>query len=89
MFEDLQNTKDLNKKIKLTAKRNNIFLIEREKIFCNFDEKRCPSITNEGYKIYYDYGHITEKGANFFARIIEKDKLFLKYLNSTVHISSN
>jgi peptidoglycan/LPS O-acetylase OafA/YrhL len=89
MFEDLKRKKDLNKKIKLIAKRNNIFLIEREKIFCNFDEKRCPSITREGYKIYYDYGHITDKGADFFARIIEKDELFLKYLNSTLYLSSN
>ena len=44
-------------------------------------KKRCPSITQEGYKIYWDYGHITDKGAEFFARIIEKDKLFLKYLS--------
>ena len=81
--------KDINKKIKLIAKRNNIFLIEREKIFCNFDKKRCPSVTEEGYKIYYDYAHITDKGADFFARIIEKDELFLKYLNSSLDLSSN
>jgi hypothetical protein len=49
----------------------------------------CPSITKEGYKIYWDGTHITDKGAEFFARIIEKDVLFLKYLNSTLHISSN
>ena len=89
MFKDLRNKKDINKKIQLIAKRNNIFLVKREKIFCNFEEKRCPSVTEEGYKIYYDYGHITDKGADFFARIIEKDELFLKYLNSTLHISSN
>ena len=89
IFEDLKNKKDINKKIKLIAKRNNIFLIEREKIFCNFDKKRCPSITEEGYKIYYDYAHITDRGADFFARIIEKDELFLKYLNSSLDLSSN
>ena len=89
MFEDLKNEKDINKKIKLIAKRNNIFLIEREKIFCNFDKKRCPSVTEEGYKIYYDYAHISDKGADFFARIIEKDELFLKYLNSSLDLSSN
>ena len=66
-----------------------MFLIKREKIFCNFYEKRCPVITKEGYKIYWDYAHITDKGAEFFARIIEKDDLFLKYLDSTLNISSN
>ena len=89
MYLDLLNKKEINQEIELIAKRNNVFLIKREKIFCNFNEKRCPSITEELYKIYWDYGHITDKGAEFFARIIEKDELFLKYLNSTLHISSN
>jgi hypothetical protein len=52
-------------------------------------KKRCPSITQEGYKIYWDGEHITDKGAEFFARIIEKDQIFLKYLNSTINISSD
>lgn len=89
MFLDLKNKSDINQQIELIAKNNNIFLIKREKLFCYFDEKSCPSITSEGYKIYYDYGHITDKGADFFARIIKKDELFMKYLNSTLNISSN
>ena len=89
MFLDLKNKSDINQQIELIAKNNNVFLIKREKLFCYFDEKSCPSITSEGYKIYYDYGHITDKGADFFARIIKKEELFLKYLNSTLNISSN
>jgi hypothetical protein len=89
MFLDLKNKSNINQQIELIAKKNNVLFIKREKIFCNFDLKRCPSITEEGYKIYWDYGHITDKGAEFFARIIENDELFLKYLNSTLHISSN
>lgn len=89
MFLDLRKKNELNKKIELIAKNNNVFFIKREKIFCNFNEKRCPSITKEKYKIYYDSEHITDKGAEFFARIIEKDELFLRYLNSTLKISSN
>ena len=89
MFLDLKNKNEVNEKIKLIANNNNIFLIKREKIFCNYDLKRCPSITKEGFKIYYSSAHITEAGANFFSRIIEKDKLFLKYLNSTLNIFPN
>ena len=89
MFLDLKTKKNINYQIELIAIKNNVFLIKREKIFCNFNQKSCPSITKEGYKIYHDYAHITDKGAEFFARIIEKDELFLKYLNSTLHISSN
>ena len=89
MYKDLHKKKDVNKKIKLIAKENKVFLIEREKIFCNLNERSCPSITKEGYKIYWDYEHITDKGAEFFARRIEKDKLFLEYLNSALQISSD
>jgi len=89
IFLDLKNKRNINQQIELIAKKNNVPVLKRETIFCNFDLKRCPSITEEGYKIYWDYGHITDKGAEFFARIIENDELFLKYLNSTLHISSN
>ena len=88
MYLDLLNTKEINDEIEFITKKNDVFFIKREKIFCNFYEKRCPSITEEGYKLYWDYSHITDKGAEFFARIIEKDEFFLKYLNSSLNISS-
>jgi peptidoglycan/LPS O-acetylase OafA/YrhL len=87
MFLDLKNKSNINQQIELIAKKNNVFLIKREKIFCDLKKKRCPSITLEGNKIYYDAFHITDKGAEFFARIIEKNELFLKYFNFTFHIS--
>jgi len=88
MYLDLLNTKEINEEIEFITKNNDVFFIKREKIFCNFYEKRCPSITEEGYKLYWDYSHITDKGAEFFAGIIEKDEFFLKYLNSSLNISS-
>ena len=88
MFLDLMNKKEINDKIKLIAKKNNVYLIIREKIFCDLNEKRCPSITQEGYKIYWDYGHLTDKGAEFFAKVIEKNELFLEYLYSSLYMSS-
>ena len=89
MFLDLENKNEVNQLIKLIAKKNDVFLIERKKIFCNSNEKSCPSITNEGYKIYWDYSHITGKGAEFFARIIEKEEEFLKYLTYSLKIPLN
>jgi len=89
MFLDLKNISSINQKIKLIAKKNNVSLIEREKIFCDLKIKRCPSITPDGYKIYWDYGHITDKGAEFFSKIIEKNELFLKYLNPTLQTPAN
>ena len=87
MFEDLKRKKDVNLRIREITTRNNVYLIEREKIFCDIINKRCPAITDEGYKVYWDYGHITHKGAKFFAKKFEKSKLFLKYLNTALDIS--
>jgi hypothetical protein len=86
MYKDLKNNEEVNLKIKNIAKKNNIPFIEREKIFCNKIEKNCPSITDDGYKVYYDYGHITEDASQFFARKMEEDKLFLEYLNSALQL---
>ena len=86
MFLDLKNQNDVNSKIRIIADKNNIPLIERKRIFCNLAKKVCPSITKEYHNIYWDPEHITDKGAEFFARIIEKDIEFLEYLNSTLNI---
>ena len=87
IFEDLNSTRDVNLKLKEIANNNNVYLIERKKIFCDLIKKKCPAFIGGKYKIYYDYGHITSKGAEFFARKIEKNKLFLEYLNSTLNMS--
>jgi hypothetical protein len=88
IYKDLQNKKEVNLKIKNIAQENQIPFIERERIFCDKIKKRCPSITEDGYKIYYDYGHITQEAADFFSRKIEKDKLFIKYLNFTLQLNN-
>jgi peptidoglycan/LPS O-acetylase OafA/YrhL len=89
MFMDLDNKIYVNLKIEEIAKKNKVYLIQRKKIFCNLDNKTCPALTDDGYKIYYDYGHITTEGAKFFSRKIQNDSLFLKYLYSTFNLSFN
>ena len=86
MYKDLKNKEEVNLIIKNIAKKNNIPFIEIERIFCNKIEKRCPSITDNGYKIYYDFLHTTQDASEFLARKIEKDKLFLKYLNTALQL---
>jgi peptidoglycan/LPS O-acetylase OafA/YrhL len=86
MFIDLDNKKEINLKIKKIASKNKVNLIQRKKIFCDLNKKKCPTLTEDGYKIYYDYGHISIQGAKFFAKKIQKDEFFLKYLNSTLGI---
>ena len=87
MFKDLKNTKNINLKIEKIAKKNQIYLVQRNKLFCNFDKKKCPSITEKGYKIYWDFEHITFEGAEFFAKKIQENKMFLSYLESSLNLS--
>ena len=89
MYKDLKNSELNSLKIKTIAEKNNILFIDRKKIFCNTIKKICPSVTKDGYKIYWDKAHITDKGADFFAKIIEKDELLSKYFNSFLLTSSN
>ena len=89
MFEDIDNTKEINMKIKKIAEKNNIYLIEREKIFCDLVKKKCPAVTDSGYKIYWDYSHITNEGAKYFAKKIQKNKLFLIYIERLLNIKLN
>jgi len=87
MFEDIDNTIEINMKIKKIAQKNNIYLIEREKIFCDLVKKKCPAVTDSGYKIYWDYSHITNEGAKYFAKKIQNNKLFLKYIERLLNIT--
>ena len=89
MFEDIDNTNEINMKIKEIAEKNNIYLIEREKIFCDLVKKKCPAVTDNGYKIYWDYSHITNEGAKYFAKKIQNNKLFLKYIERLLNITFN
>ena len=66
IYKDLSNREFVNKNIKKITEQNDVILIERKKIFCNIDQMICPSITDDGYKIYWDYGHITSEGAKYF-----------------------
>ena len=75
MYKDLEN-KNINEKIQLIANDNQIPLIKRSELFCDIKEKRCPAITEKGYKIYWDYGHLTEKGAEFLLKNLKTINCF-------------
>jgi len=81
IFKDLEKNKIINKRIKEIGKKNQIKVFDKEDLFCEISKKKCRSITDDGFKLYWDSEHITEKGALFFAKKIEKNQIFLNYLN--------
>ena len=72
---------DVNSKIEKITLKNNINLIQMKNIYCDIKNKKCPMLTSEGYKIYFDYGHLTRKGAELFSEKIGKNKKLINFLN--------
>ena len=81
LYRDLNNRKEINLKIKKITSENNIRLINMINLNCVVKDKRCPAITENGFKIYWDYGHYTREGARFFAKNFEKNLELINFLN--------
>ena len=69
-FEKVINwrKKDI-KKIKDKFKNNNIKFLTRSELFCDYSVKKCHLIKNDN-KLYSDYGHLTNNGADYFSKKI-------------------
>jgi peptidoglycan/LPS O-acetylase OafA/YrhL len=74
MFKDLQNTKDINLKLRSFSKKEKIFYFDPQEILCSFQNKKCSALTDNGFKIYWDYSHLTVEGAKYIAKKLEKKK---------------
>ena len=69
-FEKVVNWKKIKlKKVKDKLSKNNIKFLTRSELFCDYSEKKCHLIKNDN-KLYSDYGHLTNNGANYFSKEI-------------------
>jgi peptidoglycan/LPS O-acetylase OafA/YrhL len=67
-FEKVVNwKKNKLKKVKDKLSKNNIKFLTRSELFCDYSLKKCHLIKNDN-KLYADYGHITNNGANYFSK---------------------
>ena len=69
-----------NSIIELTSKYK-INYFDKVKIICDNKKKECSGFTDEGYKTFYDYGHWTLEGAEYFGKKFIEDKDFIKLLD--------
>ena len=72
----LNSNSKINLKLKKLAKKNNLIFLNKEDYLCNVSKKECDYVTNDGYKIFYDYGHYTLEGAKYFGQKIHKMNWF-------------
>lgn len=70
-----QSFDELLIKIEPKLLNSNIPFIKRSELYCDQNNQKCPLLKNNE-KIYSDYGHLTDNGANYFSSkgtiIIEK-----------------
>ena len=74
-----KHTDEFSNNLNDFAKKNNFKFLDLYKIACNTDYKKCDFYDDNYNLYYYDYGHWTKEGANFFG---EKFVLELKKLIS-------
>jgi peptidoglycan/LPS O-acetylase OafA/YrhL len=71
-----QAYKAINEQIKKISLQHSIYSIDLEKYVCDLINYKCSSVTENGYKVYYDYGHYTLEGASFLGKKFFKNQLF-------------
>ena len=63
----------VNPKYKKFALDNDLVFLDRFEIACDLEKQSCKAFDEKGYKIYFDYGHFTLKGAKFLGEKIHKE----------------
>mgnify|MGYP001402545974 CR=1 FL=1 len=66
----LSSNDAINKKLKRLAEKNDLDYLNKEDYLCDLVNKECDYITDEGHKIFYDYGHHTLEGAKYLGKKI-------------------
>lgn len=73
--------KDLNLRIDAIAKDNNSIVLDRTDYVCRLSDSVCDAVNSNGGKFFYDYGHHTLLGAEFFGRRVDETKWFSKVID--------
>ena len=56
---------ELHRKLEKIAKKNQVKYLLQSDFQCDVKNNECYVLTDENYKIYWDYGHYTNAGAKY------------------------
>ena len=76
MFNEIKNQEEINNKLEIIAKENNVTFYKKKDYLCNNKKRECELFTPEGYKIYSDNTHLTLEGAKYIGEKIFKYSYF-------------
>ena len=81
---------ELSRQVKRIADANNVYFYDKVPVICDFKSETCDAFTDDGYKMFFDYSHLTLEGAKFFGHKLLGDSKFIRlveYRDSTSKIS--
>jgi len=67
---------EVNKELKSLSKKYNLMYLPKQDFLCDENLKLCEAFTDDGFKIFYDYGHYTLQGAKYLGKLIKKKDWF-------------
>jgi len=81
----LQNKSNLitNEQIKEFSVKNQLIYFDRRSLFCDDKTQRCLVFDSDGFRLRYDYGHLTLKGKIVFGELL-RNSSFEKVLSEVV-----
>ena len=59
---------DVRRDVINVANKTKIEILDPFDFMCDLKNKKCDFLTDNGEKIYYDYGHFTIEGAKYFGK---------------------
>ena len=68
MFRYLEISNEKNKILKKIAKENKVKYLLQSNFQCDNEKEECYVLTDQKYKIYWDYGHYTNAGAKYLGK---------------------
>ena len=60
------------------ANENKLVFLDKVELACDLDKYKCDVFDDEGFKLYFDYGHYTLEGVKYFGEKIYSDN-WLKF----------
>ncbi len=82
LFLNLDKSKvKLNQQIKMIVEQNKGLYFDKTAVICDFENRRCSAFNDDGYKVFYDYGHWTLEGAKLFGERLLKNREFVGLLH--------
>lgn len=65
-----------NKRLKEFSIQNKLAFFDRRSLFCDDEAQKCLVFDNDGFRIRYDYGHLTIKGKMLFGKLLRNSSFY-------------